>query len=60
MPWTDPARRQYARPAARYATGLTNAEYALVIPHLPCPSTTAGFQMLIRHKIGGAEDDERG
>jgi len=35
MPWTDPARRQYARPAARDATDLTDAEYALVAPHLP-------------------------
>src|SRR3712207_5127825 len=38
MPWTDPARRQYARPAARYATDLTDAEYALVAPHLPAPN----------------------
>ena len=38
MPWTDPARRQYARPAARYATDLTDAEYALVAPHLPSPN----------------------
>jgi transposase len=38
MPWTDPARRQYARPAVRYATDLTDAEYALFAPHLPAPS----------------------
>ena len=37
MPWTDAARRQYARPAARYATELTDAEYALLAPHLPAP-----------------------
>ncbi len=35
MPWTDPARRQYARPAERYATDLTDAEFALIAPHLP-------------------------
>src|SRR3954466_11246951 len=38
MPWTASARRQYARPAARYATDLTDAEYALLAPHLPAPS----------------------
>ena len=38
MPWTASARRRYARPAARYATDLTDAEFALVAPHLPAPS----------------------
>src|SRR5687768_6791530 len=38
MPWTAPARRQYARPAARYATDLTDDEFALLAPHLPAPS----------------------
>lgn len=37
MPWTDSARRHYARPAQRYATDLTDAEFALVAPHLPAP-----------------------
>ncbi len=37
MPWTASARRQYARPAARYATDLTDAAFALVAPHLPAP-----------------------
>ncbi len=37
MPWTASARRQYARPAARYATDLTDDEFALVAPHLPAP-----------------------
>ena len=38
MPWTASARRQYARPAVRYATDLTDAEFALLAPHLPAPS----------------------
>src|ERR671915_326120 len=42
MPWTASARRQYARPAARYATDLTDAEFALVAPHLPAPSRIGG------------------
>src|SRR4051794_27557813 len=38
MPWTASARRRYARPAARYATDLTDAEFALLAPPLPAPS----------------------
>lgn len=38
MPWADSARRQYARTAARYATDLSEAESALIEPHLPAPS----------------------
>ncbi len=37
MPWTDSARAQHARPAERYATDLTDDEFALVGPHLPAP-----------------------
>ncbi|NKB16452.1 MAG: IS5 family transposase [Sphingomonadales bacterium] len=36
--WTDSARRQYRRLAARYATDLTDAEFALIEPRLPRPS----------------------
>ena len=43
MPWTDAARRQYARPAGRYATDLTDAaEWALVAPHLPARAAARG------------------
>jgi transposase len=38
MPWTDSARLEYARLAERYATDLTDAEWALLAPHLPAPS----------------------
>jgi transposase len=38
MPWTASARADYARPAARYATDLTDDECALVAPHLPAPN----------------------
>jgi transposase len=38
MPWTDSARRQYARAGTRYATDLTDAEFALIAPHLPAPN----------------------
>jgi transposase len=38
MAWTDAARRQYARPAERYAADLTDAEWALLAPHPPAPN----------------------
>ena len=38
MPWTNSARREYARTATRYTTDLTDAEFALIAPHLPAPS----------------------
>ena len=38
MPWTESARRQYARTATRYTTDLTDTEFALIAPHLPAPS----------------------
>lgn len=33
--WTDSARAKYARPAKRYATDLSDAEFALIEPWLP-------------------------
>ena len=35
--WTDSARAKYARPAKRYASDLTDAEFALIAPRLPPP-----------------------
>lgn len=35
--WTNSARRQYERLGGRYATDLTNAEFALIEPFLPPP-----------------------
>ncbi len=37
MPWDDTARRDYARPASRYASDLTNREWTLIAPFLPPP-----------------------
>src|SRR5688572_6359539 len=37
MPWNDIARRDYARRAPRYASDLTDREWALVGPFLPLP-----------------------
>jgi len=35
MPWDDIARAEYARPAARYASDLTDREWELIGPFLP-------------------------
>lgn len=35
MPWDDTARAEHARPAARYASDLTDREWKLIEPFLP-------------------------
>lgn len=35
MPWTEITRRQYARTCSRYATDLTDDEWAMIEPHMP-------------------------
>ena len=35
MPWTETTRPQYERDCSRYASDLTDAEWALIAPHLP-------------------------
>ncbi len=37
MPWTEITRRQYRRDELRYASDMTDAEWALIAPHLPAP-----------------------
>jgi transposase len=37
MPWTETTRRQYRRDELRYASDTTDAEWALIAPHLPPP-----------------------
>lgn len=37
MPWTDITRHDYAREAARYASDLSDREWALIAPLLPGP-----------------------
>ena len=38
MAWTEIARRRYCRGGLRYASNLTEAEWALIEPFLPAPS----------------------
>lgn len=40
MPWTETTRPHYERRCARYASDLTDVEWALVAPLLPAPSRT--------------------
>ena len=35
MPWNEATRREYARRGRRYASDLTDREWALVAPFLP-------------------------
>lgn len=37
MPWTETTRRHYERCCPRYASDLTNAEWALIEPLMPAP-----------------------
>jgi len=37
MPWTEITRRDYRRDGLRYASDLTDEEWALITPHLPPP-----------------------
>jgi transposase len=37
MPWTDAARREHARRTPRYASDLTDGEWALIAPFMPSP-----------------------
>ena len=38
--WTPATRKQHNRPAARYQTDLTDAEWRLIAPHLPVARKT--------------------
>lgn len=38
--WTLPTREQHNRKVLRYQTDLTDAEWAVIEPHLPAPLAT--------------------
>ena len=38
MTWTETARRRYCRAGLRYASNLTDAEWALIVPFMPAPA----------------------
>ena len=37
MPWTETARREYARRSQRYSSDLSDREWGLIAPFLPGP-----------------------
>jgi len=39
MAWTETTRRQYRREGLRYASDLTDAEWALIEPLIPPPAS---------------------
>ena len=39
MAWTETARRRYCRDELRYASDLTDGEWALIAPFMPAPSS---------------------
>jgi transposase len=39
MAWTAITRAQYRRDELRYASDMTDAEWAIIAAHLPAPST---------------------
>ena len=41
MPWTATARREYRRDCPRYASDLTDREWALIEPFMPARSVSA-------------------
>ncbi len=42
MPWTETARRDYRRDCSRYASDLTDREWALIEPFMPPPCWIRG------------------
>jgi hypothetical protein len=38
--WTPTTRQQHSRPVRRYQTNLTDAEWRVIVPHLPKPCAT--------------------
>ncbi|SEP15303.1 Putative transposase of IS4/5 family, partial [Salinihabitans flavidus] len=40
MAWTELTRRQHARAGGKYASDLTDPEWALIAPFMPAPKTT--------------------
>jgi transposase len=45
--WTETTRRQYRREDLRYASDVTDAEWALIEPHLPASCTKTASRRLV-------------
>ena len=53
MPWTETARPHYEPRCRRYASDLTDAEWALVEPLMPTPSGSESGGAKVGHGSGG-------
>ncbi len=62
MPWDETTRRDYARHGRRYASDLTDREWALVAPFLPArkkigrPRTTELERVVFKVIVPGVSD----
>jgi transposase len=54
MPWTDITRRDYARKAARYASDLSDREWALIAPLLPVPKPVGRPRVVNLREVANA------
>jgi transposase len=52
--WTEITRPKYERKALRYATDVTDAEWALIAPHLPAPRTLGQPRTTRRREVVNA------
>ncbi len=63
MPWTETARREYRRDCPRYASDLTDREWALIDPFMPPPRRIGRPRKIdmeaIRHRLVMGEHPAR-
>jgi transposase len=51
MPWTETTRREYRRDSLRYASDLTDAEWALIEPFMPAASPIGRPRRTVLRKV---------
>ena len=51
MPWTETARREYARASTRYASDLSDREWGLVRSFLPPPKPVGRPWTAVRSRV---------
>jgi transposase len=51
MPWNETTRRQYRRDGLRYASDLTDAEWALIEPFMPKPAAVGRPRTTVLRKV---------
>ena len=54
MPWTEITRSHYERRRPRYASDLTDAEWALIEPMMPAPNRIGRPRKTSLREVGNA------